>query len=1387
MKNTKFIFNFIALVFASLIINAQTKTVAIHYNGNFVTPGDTVEISASEYYGDLQWQNSADGINWQNIPDVSGDNFSYVVDENTWFRAVITDGECEPYYSDELKIHTIILYDNVILTDTVETTLLSDSAQMSLGTYRYLWNEVSSFFQVGDIIIGREGYGYMRKVVSVSQNADEWIAETEQATLEDVIKKIDMEDSLQIFLTDVDKASVNGKIVEIKNAYYHPGISVDSKYNLLSLQDVPLISTNYFSATILSGTLDFNPIFHRGLNIDWNPFPSLQYFKMSVGGELDFNLDMEFKASAPYQESEEIEIFYAEIPVFEIGPIPVMAYIAINIGYETDLKITGTTEVNLDSKTGLEVGVEYDGSWNSIYEKTFDFNSSLSWGATADMDAKVYVRPEAGLKIVGCGSGYMDFTPYLRAEAGVEYPNYDWYYGLYGGFDAGVGCYVSLIGFNLVDYHHNFANYEWEIFSSNGTLENKPPYADFSFEQDMQYDGSGYRINFTDKTKNGASSYKWEFGDNEISKVQNPVHVYEHPGLYEVKLTANNCYGSHTASKTIYIGPCAGVETVTDESGNIYNTVQIGSDCWMRENLKTINYNDGAEIDLITDNSLWASAGIGAYCWYENNEGANKNLFGALYNFNAVNSAKLCPVGWHVATPVEWTEMRTYLETASADKIRETGTTYWESPNETSTNETNFSGRAAGYRSAFGEFLNIRKQSSWWTSNLITAGVANSRTIFYHSNDFDYVTSSGTANGFSVRCVMDGGAQANAPTLKTIPAAEISLNSAIVGGEITDNGGASISDKGIVWSTSQYPSVESNLGLISEGSGSADFTANISGLVASTVYYFRAYATNSAGTSYGNQLGLTTVTGLQPCPGIPQITDADGNTYNTVLIGCDCWTEKNLATTKFNDNTSIATNLSNSAWENASTAAYAVYPNSQHPDISSDAQMKDEFGLLYNWYAASSESLCPDGWHVASNTDWQNMNSYLGINIGDKLKADNGLYWMSGGNYLNVADFSAKAAGKRDIYGEYTSIKSDAYWWTSDFCDEDFALSRTVTFNESEFGETLYKNKNEGYSVRCVRDLQGQIVVPLVSTQESTEIGTNSAIGNAEVISDGFGTISERGFVWSTSENPDLDNNTGMITAGTGEGGYSVNISSLSPNTTYYIRAFATNEAGTGYGMQTGFYTTTAAQPCLGIPVIYDIDGNAYPTVQIETQCWMAKNLRTSKYNDNTTITTGLDNSQWSAASTGAYSIYPFASVPGVNSDEEMSDTYGYLYNFEAVNTAKLCPTGWHVSANSEWQTLNAYLIEDPSNKLRETGTDYWTSPNTGATNETGFSARGAGQRTDAGVYQNAKNSASFWTSSPYSSTIAFSWMLWYHSSYFDLTSTENWKKGQSVRCVMDF
>ena len=102
-------------------------------------------------------------------------------------------------------------------------------------------------------------------------------------------------------------------------------------------------------------------------------------------------------------------------------------------------------------------------------------------------------------------------------------------------------------------------------------------------------------------------------------------------------------------------------QTVTDIDGNIYNTVTIGVQTWMKENLKTTQYNDGTSIPLVPDDSIWAGLNTPAYCWNENNEKSYKNTYGALYNWFAVNTGKLCPEGWHVSTDSDWTTMGNYL------------------------------------------------------------------------------------------------------------------------------------------------------------------------------------------------------------------------------------------------------------------------------------------------------------------------------------------------------------------------------------------------------------------------------------------------------------------------------------------------------------------------------------------------------------------------------------------------------------------------------------------------------------------------------------------------------------------------------------------------------
>ncbi|SVD09065.1 uncharacterized protein METZ01_LOCUS361919, partial [marine metagenome] len=144
---------------------------------------------------------------------------------------------------------------------------------------------------------------------------------------------------------------------------------------------------------------------------------------------------------------------------------------------------------------------------------------------------------------------------------------------------------------------------------------------------------------------------------------------------------------------------------------------------------------------------------------------------------------------------------------------------------------------------------------------------------------------------------------------------------------------------------------------------------------------------------------------------------------------------------------------------------------------------------------------------------------------------------------------------------------------------------------------------------------------------------------------------------------------------------------------------------------------------------VTDIDGNVYGTVQIGDQLWMAENLKVTHYSNGDEIPTGYSNSEWANLSTGAYAVY--------GDNESNADTYGYLYNWYAVETGNLAPEGWHVATDAEWTALSDYLggSSVAGGKMKECTpgscpeSEYWNSPNTGATNESGFTALPSGSR----------------------------------------------------------
>ena len=199
--------------------------------------------------------------------------------------------------------------------------------------------------------------------------------------------------------------------------------------------------------------------------------------------------------------------------------------------------------------------------------------------------------------------------------------------------------------------------------------------------------------------------------------------------------------------------------TLTDVEGNKYKTVVIGDQEWMAENLKTTKYNDGTDIPLEQDNKKWIAITTPAYCWVGNHI-ANKDIFGAFYNWQAVNTGKLCPKGWHVPTDEEWTKLTDFLGglDVAGGKMKATGTDLWNSPNTGASNESGFSALPGGYRYGYfwgsGEFYELGLNGYFWTATEYTETHSRTRTVNAERTKV-YSSVFVKNNGFSVRCVKD--------------------------------------------------------------------------------------------------------------------------------------------------------------------------------------------------------------------------------------------------------------------------------------------------------------------------------------------------------------------------------------------------------------------------------------------------------------------------------------------------------------------------------------------------------------------------------------------------------------------------------------------------------
>ncbi|MCK4751455.1 MAG: fibrobacter succinogenes major paralogous domain-containing protein, partial [Bacteroidales bacterium] len=340
-------------------------------------------------------------------------------------------------------------------------------------------------------------------------------------------------------------------------------------------------------------------------------------------------------------------------------------------------------------------------------------------------------------------------------------------------------------------------------------------------------------------------------------------------------------------------------------------------------------------------------------------------------------------------------------------------------------------------------------------------------------------------------------------------------------------------------------------------------------------------------------------------------------------------------------------------------------------------------------------------------------------------------------------------------------------------------------------GGTAYGNRPSFYTP----DL------PTVSTFDITDITDVSAQGGGNVGDTGGAAVTARGVCWNTSPDPDLNdgNYVGYTTDGTGTGSFTSSLTELSRHETYYVRAYATNMVGTRFGDNVKF---TSYDPNTSLA---DYDGNVYPFVDIGSQTWMAENLKVTHYNNGIAIPIIEGATEWPNINEDSVKAYCWYENNASN-----GDTYGALYTWAgAMNGVEssdgnpsgvqgVCPDGWHMPSDAEWQQLEMFLGmtsmqasgtnwrgTDEGGKMKVQGTAFWTSPNVGATNESGFSAVPAGARYLDGSFNEMGGNTFFFTSTEYDPTYIWGRSLYYGNA--QVRRTYSYKNfGFSVRCIKD-
>ena len=412
---------------------------------------------------------------------------------------------------------------------------------------------------------------------------------------------------------------------------------------------------------------------------------------------------------------------------------------------------------------------------------------------------------------------------------------------------------------------------------------------------------------------------------------------------------------------------------------------------------------------------------------------------------------------------------------------------------------------------------------------------------------------------------------ANKPTVATSDATSITQTTAQGGGEVSDDGGATVTERGVCWSTSHSPTVSDAHS--SSGTGMGSFTVEMNSLEPGTKYYIRAYATNSQGTAYGSEKSFTTQAGLPTVitgeiSNITQTTAKGGG--NVTDDGGASVTERGICwSTSHNPTTSGSQANSGTGTGNYTVSMTGLTANTKYYVR---AYAINSQGTSYGNELSFTTSLNVSSPTVTTSqvTEITETTATGGGNVtadGNATVTERGICWSTSHNPTTNGSHASSGTGTGSFTVNITGLTSGTTYYV-----RAYAINSAGTSYGSEVSFTTLVT----------------VTPPTVTTSQVTNIGQTTATGGGNVTSDGNATVTERGICWNTSHNPTTSGSHAAASSG-GTGTFTVNMTGLTANTTYYVRAYAKNSAGTVYGSEVSFMTLVPQAPTGAINGIFSV------------------------------------------------------------------------------------------------------------------------------------------------------------------------------------------------------